>query len=310
MSTKTPTDAPTNHELANDLRELRARVSTVETENKELRKANKKKDERIDELEDRVEELQKANKKKDERIDELEGRVEELETDIDDLGDEQDRKHARFDAATDLNDNRLNELMARELEKGAHLPEEIVIEFDLPIKEGRLEKIQKDNGTYYRLPESEDPLARGGSTNLAHGDLLPIQQLAQMDGDMLDRTAKTKGDYLAAKLWQARDSEVDNPWKNGCKGVQEYIDASEMKHWIRRELGRGAVDDAYAKKLVSRTIGAMKDLTKDRIVITKTKSGRSGVTSKERRVKIMDEVEIPGETTQKDDADGTSDVHG
>ncbi len=290
MSTKTPTDAPTNHELANDLRELRARVSTVETENEELRKANKKKDERIDELEDRVE---------------------KLETDIDDLGDEQDRKHARFDAATDLNDNRLNELMARELEKGAHLPEEIVIEFDLPIKEGRLEKISKEDGeTYLRMPESEDPVGRGGATTLAHGDLLPIQQLAQMDDDMLDRTAKTKGDYLAAKLWQARDSEVDNPWKNGCKGVQEYIDASEMKHWIRRELGRGAVDDAYAKKLVSRTIGAMKDLTKDRIVISKTKSGRSGVTSKERRVKIMDEVEIPGETAQKDDADGTSGVHG
>lgn len=307
MSTKTPTDAPTNHELANDLRELRARVSTVETENKELRKANKKKDERIDELEDRVEELQKANKKKDERIGELET--------------EQERVQGTAIGAlnkSSTNTDRLKELQGRELEKGAHLLEENVPkgdkgegEYGVDVVDGLLEKISKEDGkTYLRMPESEDPVGRGGATTLAHGDLLPIQQLAQMDDDMLDRTAKTKGDYLAARLWQARDSEVDNPWKKGCKGVREYIDASEMKHWIRRELGRGAVDDAYAKKLVTRTIGAMKDLTKDRIVITKTKSGRSGVTSKERRVKIMDEVEIPGETTQKDDADGTSDVHG
>ncbi|WP_126665261.1 hypothetical protein [Haloterrigena salifodinae] len=274
------TTAPTNKQLAAELEQIRNRLETVEAENEELRKANEQKDERIEELEARVDELE----------------------------DEQEVKHARFDAATDLNDDRLNELMARELEKGAHLPAEIVVEFDLPIKEGRLEKIQKDSGEYYRLPESEDPLARGGSTNLAHADLLPIQQLAQMDDDMLDRTAKTKGDYLAARLWQARDSEVDNPWKNGCKGVREYIDASEIKHWIRRELGRGAVDDAYAKKLVSRTIGAMKDLTKDRIVVSKTKSGRSGVTSKERRVKIMEGTEIPGETTSGG-GDETAGVH-
>lgn len=253
----------------------------------------------LEQLRDRVEDLEETVDQKDERID-------DLEDEVADLKDQQDRKHARFNAATDLNDNRLNELMARELEKGAHLPEEIVVEFDLPIQEGRLEKIQKDSGEYYRLPEGEDPLARGGSTNLAHADLLPIQQLAQMDDDMLDRTAKTKGDHLAAKLWQARDSEIDNPWKNGCKGVREYVDASEMKHWIRRELGRGAVDDAYAKKLVSRTIGAMKDLTKDRIRIDKTKSGRSGATSKERRVKIMEGTEIPGETGGTVE---TNDVH-
>lgn len=273
-----------------------ARLRALEQEVQDLREENNQLNERVDGLEETVDE-------KDERIGELEARVEELE-------DKQEAKHARFDAATDLNDNRLNELMARELEKGAHLPEEIVVEFDLPIKEGRLEKIQKDSGEYYRLPESEDPLARGGSTTLAHGDLLPIQQLAQMDDDMLDRTAKTKGDYLAARLWQARDSDVDNPWKNGCKGVREYIDASEMKHWIRRELGRGGVDDAYAKKLVSRTIGAMKDLTRDGIIVEKTSTGRSGVTNKERRVKIMDHTEIPGETSQVTGGEETAGVHG
>ncbi|WP_126665168.1 hypothetical protein [Haloterrigena salifodinae] len=275
------TTAPTNEQLAAELQQLR---------------------ERVDDLEATVEEQQNVIEQKDDRIS-------ELEEQLDEVADEQDRKHARFDAATDLNDDRLNELMARELEKGAHLPAGIVVEFDLPIKEGRLEKIQKDSGEYYRLPESEDPLARGGSTNLAHADLLPIQQLAQMDDEMLDRTAKTKGDYLAAKLWQARDSEIDNPWKNGCKGVRAYIDASEMKHWIRRELGRGAVDDAYAKKLVSRTIGAMKDLTKDRIKVDKTKSGRSGVTSKERRVKIMEGTEIPGETSHDRNEEETVGVH-
>jgi len=281
MSTQPDTTAaPTTKQLASELQQLR---------------------DRVDELETTVETKQDVIEQKDERIDDLEQRVGELE-------DEQDRKHARFEAATDLNDSRLNELMVRELEKGAHLPAEIVIEFDLPIKEGRLEKIQKDSGEYYRLPESEDPLARGGSTTLAHGDLLPIQQLAQMDDDMLDRTASTKGDYLAAKLWQARDDEIDNPWKNGCKGVREYIDASEMKHWIRRELGR-SVTDEYAKKLVGRTIGAMKDLTKDRIIVEKTSTGRSGVTNKERRVKIMDDVEIPGETSQESEEEETAGVH-
>lgn len=307
MSTKTPTDAPTNHKLGQELHRLRARVSTVETENKELRKANKKKDERIDELEDQVEELRKADEKKDERINELET--------------EQERVQGIAIGAlnkSSTNTDRLKELQGRELEKGAHLLEENIPkgdkgegEYSVNVVDGRLEKISKEDGeTYLRMPKSEDPVGRGGATTLAHGDLLPIQQLAQMDDDMLDRTAKTKGDYLAARLWQARDSEVDNPWKKGCKGVREYIDAGGMKHWIRRELGRGAVDDSYAKKLVTRTIGALKDLTKDRIVITKTKSGRSGVTSKERRVKIMDEAVIPGETAQKDDVDGTSGVHG
>ncbi|WP_126664366.1 hypothetical protein [Haloterrigena salifodinae] len=274
------TTVPTNEQLATELQQLR---------------------ERVDDLETTVEEQQDVIEQKDDRI-------AALEEQLDEVANEQERKHARFDAATDLNDDRLNELMARELEKGAHLPAELVVEFDLPIKEDRLEKIQKDSGEYYRLPESEEPLARGGSTNLAHADLLPIQQLAQMDDEMLDRTAKTKGDYLAARLWQARDSEIDNPWKNGCKGVRAYIDASEMKHWIRRELGRGAVDDAYAKKLVSRTIGAMKDLTKDRIKVDKTESGRS-VTSKERRVKIMEGTEIPGETSHDRNEEETAGVH-
>ena len=69
-------------------------------------------------------------------------------------------------------------------------------------------------------------------STLAHGDLLPIQQLARMDEDMLRSTTNALPTRLAAKLWRARTDESvgDDPWQTGCKNVREFVKASDMRH--------------------------------------------------------------------------------
>jgi len=200
-----------------------------------------------------------------------------------------------------------------ELEKGAHLREETVDEHAVDVADGRLERITKDDGQqYFRLPEQADPLKRGdvslaygdlvpiqqlerGDVSLAYGDLLPIQQLARMDDDMLRSATNALPTRLAAKLWKARaDSSVgDNPWKTGCKDIKEYVTASDLKHWIRRQ--EPGVSDTYAKKLVSRVIDAMLDLSKHRVAVRKRSQRKNGLEYTERRLVLPDDVEIPGE---------------
>ncbi len=117
------------------------------------------------------------------------------------------------------NKERVTELQSRELEKGAHLREETVDEHDVEVPDGRLERLTKDDGeTYFRLPESADPLDRG-NVSLAYGDLLPIQQLARMHDEMRRAAANTVPTRLAAKLWQARvdDSVGDNPGRTAAE---------------------------------------------------------------------------------------------
>lgn len=307
MSTTTPTDAPTNHELGQELHRLRARVSTVETENEELQKANKKKDQRIDELEDQVEELRKADEKKDERINELET--------------EQERVQGIAIGAlnkSSTNTNRLKELQGRELEKGAHLLEENIPkgnkgegEYSVDVADGRLEKIQKEDGeAYLRIPEIDDPIGRGGSTTLAHADLLPIQQLAQMDDDMVQSSTSDLPSELAAKLWKARDESNDrsNPWRKGSDEVREYVKSSDIKSWILRQ--EGDIKDEYAKKLVSRTISRLIDYSNNRVAVQKKDQRKNGLTYKERFVEIRADAQIPGESKQMNDQPGTVGVLG
>ncbi len=87
--------------------------------------------------------------------------------------------------------------------------------------------------------------------SLAYGDLLPIQQLARMDDDMLRSSANALPTRLAAKLWRARtDSSVgDDPWKRGCKGVADYLKASDLKHWIRSPQ-KSSISDGLYKSVV------------------------------------------------------------
>ncbi|RQG96694.1 hypothetical protein EA473_05655 [Natrarchaeobius chitinivorans] len=279
--------------LLNELESLRERIATLES-------SLERKDDRLDHLESSLE-------RKNERLDHLETELEgepaaneRLEARVEELEDAQTPIEARLDAhekKLDANKDRVGELQARELEKGAHLLEENVDESEIDVVDGRLERVSKDDGRqYFRLPASDDPLERGGDVALAHGDLLPIQQLAKMDDDMLHATTSSLPSRLAAKLWKARtDPGVgDNPWERGSTGVREYVTASDMKHWIRRQ-ERG-VSDEYAKKLVSRTIDAVLELSKSRLAVRKKSQRKNGLEYTERRVLLMADAEIPGES--------------
>ncbi|RZV10900.1 hypothetical protein BDK88_2106 [Natrinema hispanicum] len=269
-----------------------------------------------------IDDLCEQNRQLTERVDTLEGdleqtqdKLERLEDEKADLQERNDRLHdrledceqatTRLDALTDAarkrsgaNKQRIEELQARELEKGAHLLTETVDHHEIDVDGDCLERITKDDGhTYYRLPQSEDPLERGGSVALAHGDLLPIQQLAQMDGEMLRSTANALPTRLAAKLWKARtDSSVgDTPWESGCKDIAECVKASDLKHWIRRQ--EPGTSETYAKKLVSRTIDAMLDLSNHRVAVRKRTERKNGLEYTERRLILPTDAEIPGETS-------------
>ncbi|OLZ39335.1 hypothetical protein A6E15_18280 [Natrinema saccharevitans] len=279
----------------------------------------------IDELEalrKQLERLESGLERKDDRLDQLETELERTRTEnarleerVEELEEAQPPIEARLDAhekKLNANKDRVGELQARELEKGAHLLEENVDESEIDVADGRLERVSKDDGQqYFRLPESDDPLERGGEIALAHSDLLPIQQLAKMDDDMLHATTSSLPSRLAAQLWKARtDPGVgDDPWQTGSKNVHEFVTASDMKHWIRRQ-ERGISDD-YAKKLVSRTIDALLDLSKNRLAITRKRQRKNGLEYTERRVLLMEDADIPGEgtgaTTQDDPETGDVD---
>jgi len=298
--TTADTDSPTPDHLARDIERLLDRVTTLEA-------TLERKEDRIQRLEAELEERDTQVERTDERIEQLEGRVDELEQ-------AQQPTEARLDAherKLAANKERVTELQARELEKGAHLLEENVDEAEVDVADGRLERISKDDGrAYFRLPESDDPLERGGSVSLAHGDLLPIQQLARMDDEMLRSTTSALPSRLAAKLWNARvDPDVgDDPWKSGCKGVKSYVDAGDLKHWIRRQ--EKGISDEYAKKLVSRTIDALLDLSKHRLAIRKRTQRKNGLQYTERRVVLMADTEIPGESMAVASPPETADVDG
>ncbi|PCR90479.1 hypothetical protein [Natrinema ejinorense] len=288
-------------------------------------------------LTEAVTNLYEQNRQLIERVDGLEcdleqanAKLERLETEKADLQETNERLHdrlddceqatTRLDALTDAtckragaNKQRIEELQARELEKGAHLLTETVDNYEIDVDGDRLERISKDDGqTYYRLPRSEDPLERG-SVALSHGDLLPVQQLARMDEEMLRSTANSLPTRLAAKLWRARtDSSVgDNPWESGCKTIAEYVKASDLKHWIRRQ--EPGTSETYAKKLVSRMIDAVLDLSKHRVAVRKRTERKNGLEYTERRLVLPTDAEIPGESPEWDRTEQdleTAGVHG
>ncbi|TYT61722.1 hypothetical protein [Natrialba swarupiae] len=271
---------------------LADRLEALEQRIGDLEQAVERKDERIADLETQLD-------RKDERIADLERRLDQHDEHL----DETEKACERLERATaaalnkaSANKERVTELQSRELEKGAHLREETVDEHDVEVPDGRLERLTKDDGeTYFRLPESADPLDRG-NVSLAYGDLLPIQQLARMHDEMRRAAANTVPTRLAAKLWQARvdDSVGDNPWENGCREIAEYVKASDLKHWIRRQ--ETGISESYAKKLVSRVIDAMLDLSKHRLAVRKRTERKNGLKYTERRLILPADAEIPGET--------------
>ncbi|WP_276256306.1 hypothetical protein [Halomontanus rarus] len=293
--------------------QLADRVDELETENESLADEN-------DRLRSRVRELECETDDLESRADHLEAQTTGLETLTATLESETERLENRTTAVINrsgANKARIEELQARELEKGAHLLEENVDQHDLELDGGRLERIRKDDDrTYYRLPDADDPLGRGGSVALVHADLLPIQQLARMDEDMLRSTTNSLPSRLAAKLWNVRSDPTagDDPWQSGCKNVREYVKASDLKHWIRRQ--KPGTSDAYAKKLGSRTIDALLDLSKNRLAIRRKRERKNGLEYTERRILLTADAEIPGETgatgtaNRLGDAPKTADVTG
>ncbi len=286
---------------------------THQLETKDLARALETLQTQIDELTDRIEDLESENDRLESESAQLESQNQRLESQNESLSErvrELEQETTRLERATTrlenrttaainrsgANKDRIAELQARELEKGAHLLETTVSPRELEIEADHLEKIRKDDDrSYYRLPDAADPLERGGNVSLAHADLLPIQQLARMDEPMLRSTTSTLPSRLAAELWKARvDPTVgDNPWRTGCKGVREYVTASDLKHWIRRQ--EAGVSDSYAKKLVSRIIDSLLELSKNRLAVRKKRQRKNGLEYTERRILLTADAEIPGE---------------
>ncbi|AHG01768.1 hypothetical protein HALLA_00320 (plasmid) [Halostagnicola larsenii XH-48] len=275
-------------------------------------------------LENRLDALESELERKDARLAELErecdrldNRTVTLEERVADLESETTRLENMAEAAlkkASANKTRVSELQSRELEKGAHLLAETVDAHVVDVADGRLERLTKDDGNaYYRVPESADPLERGGTVSLAYGDLLPIQQLARMDEEMRRSAANALPTRLAAKLWQARtdDGVGDDPWKSGCKNIAEYVKASDLKHWIRRQ--ETGISETYAKKLVSRVIDAALDLSKNRLAVRKRTERKNGLEYTERRLVVPADAAIPGEGGSPADEERepkTGGVHG
>lgn len=293
---------------------LTARVETLETEVETLDAENDRLRDRLDDHDDRLiahkDQLTVHDDRLSDHDDRLSDHADHLNeyadrlttqttTELDTRTEAIARKTDAIARKTAANKTRIEELQSRELEKGAHLRTDTVDPTTIEVHGDRLETLTKDDShAYYRLPEQTDPLdrSRPHRTTLTYGDLLPIQQLARMDEDMLRSNAAALPTRLAAKLWKARTDETigDNPWKRGSASVREYVKASDLKHWIRRR-ERG-VTDTYAKKLVSRTIDALLDLTKNRIAIRRKTERKNGLSYTERRIILPSDAEIPGET--------------
>jgi len=210
---------------------------------------------------------------------------------------------AELEGLADATCKNTNATKARvtELVKRTHLLAENVDKLAVDVPDGRPKRIEKaDERTYYRLPDHADPLQRGGDVSLAYSDFLPIQQLARMDEDMLRLTTNALPTRLAAKLWKERtDSSIgSDPWEPGGKGIDAYVTASDLKHWIRRR--EPGTSDAYAKKLVSRTIDAILELSQNRLAVRKRTERKNGLEYTERRIVLPADFEVPGTVGPRD----------
>ncbi|MWG36605.1 hypothetical protein [Halomarina oriensis] len=234
-------------------------------------------------LEDRIDTLEDENRRLRDAYTELREQV------TDDVG----RRVTALGKKTAANQTRIAELQSRELEKGAHLDAEHVYEPSLVVDGGRVERFEKDDGTYVRLPGRQDALTRGGTTTLAHADLLPVQQLTRLDDDML--ASEPRPVRLAVDVWRDRldDQAAPRLWQRGSGRVHQYLDAGELATWIRVE-ERG-VSKSYAQKLASRTIDALLELTNGRTYDELRNHRKDGLRYKERRLVLPADASIPGE---------------
>ncbi|WP_227356020.1 hypothetical protein [Haladaptatus salinisoli] len=99
----------------------------------------------VESLTDRVDDLEQEVAEKDERINELEGQV----ADLSNKADEAEAHRSAIVRQTQVRDERIDELQAREFEKGAHLLAENVDEDRIFVEGNKLERITKDDGNTY-----------------------------------------------------------------------------------------------------------------------------------------------------------------
>ncbi|WP_237560644.1 hypothetical protein [Halostella litorea] len=252
-------------------------------------------------------ELREENERLHEELAEERARRSELEDAIEDLERQNQILKSQVDGVVHTQDLLVDghsELASRELEKGAHLSWENVEPFteELTISGDRLERFStEDDEEYARLPGEADPLGRSGENVLTDADLLPIQQLARLDEDMLANEARPV--QLAVKAWQNRDDTGDyGLWSKGSNEVELYMDASDLASEIRSwETG---VSKEYSQKLAERAMDSLVELTKNRTYVKLRKRRKDGLEYKERRLTLPADAEIPGESPPTDDVGG------
>ena len=259
----------------------------------------------VQSLSDRVDDLEVEVAEKDERIDELEQRVATRE-------DTEAKAKAHRNAIarkTQSAGERIDELQAREFEKGAHLLADNVDEERIFVEGNKLERITKDDGkTYFRLPGEEDALGRGGAVAHSTADLLPIQRLSRYDDEMLASVTNRKPDELASKAWRERDEAGRySLWSKGSGEIRAYLDASELADWIR--LKESGVSKKYSQELARRTMDAMHELSNGRLGKIKRQRSKDGLSYQETRLVLKSDVELPGEVS-KDNTDGNPTTDG
>ncbi|WP_136717348.1 hypothetical protein [Halorientalis salina] len=259
---------------------------------------------KIDSLAADLEDEQKARQETEQHLMELETTCEEQTALIDAL-----RKR------TGTTQSQIAELQARELEKGAHLEYEHVspTQEKLDVPDDRLERFSDEEGTQrVRLPDHDDPLGRSENT-LPTADLLPIQQLARMDEETLSTATNTRADYIAARIWGERTTHsLGSLWKKGCREVAAYVDASDIRVFIKSNLEREdeSLSRGYAKKLAGRAMERLRELAKSRVYIERRTHRKDGLEYTERRLVLPSDADIPGRTTLTDDTPGTNPVTG
>jgi len=175
----------------------------------------------------------------------------------------------------------------------------------------RVERITKDDGNHYaRLPGEEDALDRGGAVAHSTADLLPIQRLARYDDEMLASVTNRKPDQLAAKAWRERDDPGRYQlWTSGSSGWRVYLKSSDLADWIRAN--EEGVSKSYAQELARRTLNAMQELSKHRLITTQKKRTADGLTYKENVVVLTEEADLPGERSLgESDGPATDEVAG
>ncbi|WP_135855308.1 DNA adenine methylase [Halorussus salinus] len=173
---------------------------------------------------------------------------------------------------------------------------------------GRGEK--KRHGQRKVREREEDALDRGGAVAHSTADLLPLQRLARYDDEMLASVTNRKPDELTAKAWRERDDPGRYQlWTSGSSGWLVYLKSSDLADWIRAN--EEGVSKSYAQELAQRTLDAMQELSKHRLITTQKKRTADGLTYKENVVVLTEEADLPGERSLgESDGPATDEVAG